>query len=483
MSEKKKLSVANVLNAGVAKHSRHLVSNLGIALKVSRLYGCQHVNVTEAVENLGKVIQIFVESEGYLQLSRFEEFLLVNETRVRLDFGGVESYRYIVDLFSERNIGEMIFSAVPDAGELDRLIDLFNNHTMEGEEDPWGKFTRLAERANLANITFGQQRARKEAGEEVFDDSRVVAFRTFFKCCYAMRNALDSSREGKKANLKRLKRNIQAMVDLINTDEALLLSLVNIKDFASPEANHAVNTAVLSIALGNKLGMSKRLLGDLGMAALLHDMGKVRLPNDLSGDTALSSGRIEEYLQHVYYGPEQLLLQRVVNATVKSINVAFLHHHRYDGTGYPKLMQPKEQNLFTRIVAVANYYDNCSTGGGLHGPAENAEKILRHLMDGSGTEFDPLVVKAFINLLGLYPVGCMVQLDSGEIGTVVSPSTNPRYLGRPKVRLFSDAAGNSDDRVIDLLQRGPDDRFQHSILKLYQQQEVELNLEEYLAVV
>ncbi len=218
------------------------------------------------------------------------------------------------------------------------------------------------------------------------------------------------------------------------------------------------------------------------MAALLHDMGKVRIPDGLPPREFLSSSQEDLYRKHVYYGPEKLLLQRIANATVKSVNVAFLHHYRFDGTGFPQLVRSKEQNLFTRIVAVADFYDNWTTARRMSPEAAKPEEVLRRLMDGAGTEFDPLVVKAFINLLGLYPVGCMVLLDSGEVGTVVEPSPDPQFLDRPTVRLVLDSSGQAAEGNVDLLTRDGSGCFERSILKIYQQEEVDLDIEEYLSV-
>ena len=120
------------------------------------------------------------------------------------------------------------------------------------------------------------------------------------------------------------------------------------------------------------------------------------------------------------------------------------------------------------------------TAGGRGGEAVLPEAAMSLLLEGSGTEFDPLVVKAFVNLMGLYPVGCMVMLDSGEIATVVVPARDEKNLDRPKVRLVSNGSGAPMDQVVDLLERDLSGGYQRSILKLYQQQEVDLDLEEYL---
>jgi putative nucleotidyltransferase with HDIG domain len=286
-------------------------------------------------------------------------------------------------------------------------------------------------------------------------------------------------------SLKRLRRAIQAIVDLTLQEEKLLLSLVNLKDCGAPGSSHSVNVAILAVALGAKLGLSKRLLSDLGFAALLHDVGRAQLPAQIQSAclSDLTAEDLKVERSHVFKGVKLLLGENMSEATVKCINVAFLHHYRHDRTGHPRLLVEKEQNLFTRIVAVASHYDDATAAHRLSAEAQDPEAVLRAILEGSGTEFDPLVVKAFVNLMGLYPMGCMVRLDTGEIATVIAAPADARFLDRPTVRLLGDGAGNERLEVCNLLERDKDGRFRRSIVKLYQQKEVNLELEEYLGVI
>jgi hypothetical protein len=105
-------------------------------------------------------------------------------------------------------------------------------------------------------------------------------------------------------------------------------------------------------------------------------------------------------------------------------------------------------------------------------------------LDHGGSEFDPLVVKTLVHALGLYPVGCRVRLNTGEVGTVLEPPEHPRFLDRPKVNLQLDAKGDPvEEELVSLMEKDDDGGFKRSILKLYQLDEIELQLEEYLAVI
>ena len=482
--QKSNISLSQVLDAGVRKYGKSILSNLAVAIKVTRLYSFAHHNVSQAVKEVLEFLNSFIRLEGEVSITRVEDYLFLNEVRVRVDLEGHQSFLFVLDLLKARDIGEITFAGGLSEKEIETLVELFNKHAVDPAR-PWDSFTEGLKKFRMPNITFGQHEARREATGEVDDDSRVVAIRTYFKSIGAMKETLQAAAEGRKINLKRLKLAVHALVDLTLKEERLLLALANTKRHLDGAANHAVNVAVLSIAVGAKLGLSKKLLGDLGIAALLHDVGRVKLPAELQFPCMkrLNPRDAETYRTHVSHGVERMLTQRLVNAVVKSINVAFLHHYRYDSTGYPKLVAGKKQNLYTRIVAVADYYDNATTPARLAERPQTPDVVVRGTMDRRGTEFDPLVVKAFINLMGLYPVGCVVRLDTGEVGTVVEPSSQPRFLDRPTLKLICDAAGNPKENRINLLERGPDGRFLRTIVKIYQQDEIQLQLEEYLAVI
>ncbi len=483
-NEKAQVSLANILNTGVRKHGKSILNNLCVAVRLTRLYQSSHQNVREALEEFVELLQGFMRLQGTVNLSLMHEFLFLNDVRIQVDFGGYDTYKFVVDLFKDRDIGDVSFSQGITPSELEQLVNLLNVK-LPGRKPAWEEFSALLAKQNLPNIDFSQLEVRHDVFEDISDDVRKIAIRTFFKAISSAGKAISAAQEGRRINLKSLKIAIQAIVDLTLDDEHLLLALTNVRDFGRLGANHAVNVAVLGVAIGAKLGLSKRILGDLGITGLLHDIGKADAPEELQKTCIadLEGDRFEQYYAHVYEGTETLLRQSLVHQIVKSMNVAFLHHYRYDRTGYPSLMATKEQNLFTRVIAVANHYDNSLTPGRFTAAPGTPETVLRELLDKSGTEFDPLVVKAFVNLMGLYPVGSMVRLDTGEIATVIAPPTNPRFLDRPTVRLVSDKHGKQANATLNLLDRFKTGKFKHSILKFYQHEEVNLELEEYLAVI
>ena len=477
------ISLSKVLTSGVRKYGQSIVNNLSIALKVTKLYSFRHQNVTDALKELLEFLQSFVRLEGSAQLLRVGDFLFLNEVRIRIDLGGYQSFAFVLELLKERDIGEINFSSGITHQELEELVELLNKPC--NGTSPWDAFSIILKSHRFAHVSIAQHKDRPDLAGELSEDARAIAVRSYFKTIGIVGGVFKAAREDRKINLRRIKLAVHALVDLTLSEERLLLSLANTKDQGVPGANHATNVCVLALALGTQLGLPKKTLGDLAIAALFHDIGKVKIPEALVSKNreTFTPEDHKTFQEHVSGGVEGLLQQRVLDSIVKSINVAYLHHYRYDCTGYPKLLAAKQQNLFTRIISVVNYYDNATTAARLKTDALTPETVMNNLMDRSGTEFDPLVVKAFVNLMGLYPVGCVVRLDTGEVATVVEPAKHPRFLDRPTVKLVNDANGNPTSRVICLMDKSPGGGFSRSILKIYQQEEVNLDLEEYLAVI
>ncbi|HZN57595.1 MAG TPA: HD domain-containing phosphohydrolase [Planctomycetota bacterium] len=470
-------------DAAARRMGKALVCGLTICLKTSKLYGPGHAQLISAVRDFAGNIREVLQAWDGCQLGRTEDNLYLNGVRIRSDFASSQSFDFLTQVLKDLDVGEISFSTGLGVEELASFIELLGIYRTNST-DRWTLLEDGLEKASLRHVQIGRHGRRfgegSPNGEDI--DGRLLTMGLYFKTISHMDEVVRAVREGRPIPVKRLKHLVQALVDLTWTSENLLLSLVNVKNYGEPGSNHAVNVAILSVALGVKLGLSKKLLGDLGISAMLHDVGKFRMPDHLRAAWATDVPDEDQdfYLAHPVEGISLLLSDTMGDSLSRSANVAYMHHYRYDRTGFPRLLLPKEQNLFTRIVAIADFYENATTAHPSGRVALDAEAAFRQLLDGAGTEFDPLFAKAFVNLMGLYPVGCMVRLDTGEVATVKAPPTNPSFLDRPVVKLIADPGGA--EVTYDLLERDENGEFLRSILKLYQREEVHLELEEYLTV-
>ena len=229
-------------------------------------------------------------------------------------------------------------------------------------------------------------------------------------------------------------------------DQDAVLHLIGQKRGEENAYFHALNVMVLSLIMGNAEGMSEAQLQDLGMGALFHDLGKLRVP-----DAVLKKGaartRVEEdfYRLHTVYG-EQVGKETGV-LTAGALSILRHHHERADGGGFPDAMAAAKTSAGARIVAIANRYDNLcngAEGGGLT-PAE----ALSHMFRKEGKWWDAQFLSGFIKLLGVYPPGSIVQLSNGTIGLVVAG--NRADLLKPSVLLYDADVPRSEANIVDLI--------------------------------
>ena len=164
----------------------------------------------------------------------------------------------------------------------------------------------------------------------------------------------------------------------------------------------------------------------------------------------------------------------------QSMIVAYEHHLKRDGTGYPRSVRPREPSVFSKIVAVASAFD-AATNERAYSPASPPDAVLRELWENESLGHDPVIVKALINLLGIYPVGTVVILDTYELALVHAANSDTTFLHRPIVRLLCDANGRwlSPAPLVDLGKTTASGDFERTIIKVTSAERYGINVSEY----
>jgi HD-GYP domain-containing protein (c-di-GMP phosphodiesterase class II) len=275
-----------------------------------------------------------------------------------------------------------------------------------------------------------------------------------------------------RGKLRLTRRAVQTLVDRFLDDDSALLALTRIQRHDSYLFQHSLHVCIYSLALGARLGMSRKQLGDLGLAALFHDLGKtVPVPE---GEEARETLR-----QHPGRGARLLLrLAGPQEAMLKASIAAYEHHAHFDGSGFPPLEHA--QHLLSRIVAIADCFE-ALTSSRSHRPLPYTPHDAFDLMRAkAGLLFDPVLLKFFVQAIGLYPVGTLVQLDTGEIGMVVRGSEEEDEGERPTVRIVRRGNGTLPiDCEIDLATETDNGR--PSIERTVDQTEIYPSVAEYVA--
>jgi HD-GYP domain-containing protein (c-di-GMP phosphodiesterase class II) len=246
------------------------------------------------------------------------------------------------------------------------------------------------------------------------------AILTYSSAMHSLQDVAQRLAANKNAGLGKSVQLVQNMVDLIMNDDNVLLDLSTIRDYDDYTFTHSINVAILSLCLGNRIGLSKVLLSRLGLSALFHDLGKIDIPKEIINKPGkLTSEEFGIIQQHSIYSVRRILRLRASFDRKASIMLApFEHHLRYDLSGYPKTPRKKPISLFGRIITIADVYDAVTAPRIYRESYMSPDRALGLMLKDSGTIFDPILLKIFISMLGVYPIGTVLIFNKDELGIV-----------------------------------------------------------------
>lgn len=284
------------------------------------------------------------------------------------------------------------------------------------------------------------------SGIEIED---VVAEKTRVEAVQATREAIAQIKTGAIVTSRKLQKAVTDIIDDLLTNREIIIHLTDIRSIQDYTFGHSVNVCILAVMTGLSLGYNPLRLKELGSGALLHDVGKARVKESLlTSDRIYSPEEFMQMQQHTNYGFE--ILRKAENISSIAAHVAWQHHERYNGKGYPRGLEKENIHEFARIVAIADVYDALTTDRPYRKRMLPYE-VVEIIRCSGGIDFDPDVVNYFIKNIAVFPLGCLVWLNTGHKGVVVSVKKD--FPTRPAVRLITDEKGRSvkDGQVIDLM--------------------------------
>jgi putative nucleotidyltransferase with HDIG domain len=245
----------------------------------------------------------------------------------------------------------------------------------------------------------------------------------------------------------------QQIADIIKVDDTILVGLASIKDYDEYTFSHSVNVSVLSMLIADRMGIDKNETAQIGVAALLHDIGKTHVPlSILNKPASLTADEWQLMERHTMLGVIELSRVRSLQAVADPMFVCLQHHLLYNGTGYPRKPGKWELHPYTHIVAAADIFDAMTTPRIYRHETLTPDRALRFILLNSAEMFDPLVTKVFIRAMGVYPIGTVVELDTGERAVVVRQNEGAALMHRPVVALLDGDANRGNP--VDLAESG-----------------------------
>ena len=251
-----------------------------------------------------------------------------------------------------------------------------------------------------------------------------------------------------KLNVKEVQSAVEPILDSMIRNSDAFVWMVKMQQHDAYTYDHSIENCALGIAFGRHMGMGKKGLESLAMGLLLMDVGKTRLPQDLlTKEGVLNPEEVIEMQKHVFYSAEILKHTEGMNEDV--INIALTHHERYDGSGYPNKLVGVQTPIFGRIAAIIDCYDAMTTTTSYR-KTISEHAALQTIYNLRDKYFQTELVEQFLQCMGVYPTGSLVELTTGEIGVILSQNVEQRL--KPKVMLLLDYQKKpfAERRIIDL---------------------------------
>lgn len=249
-------------------------------------------------------------------------------------------------------------------------------------------------------------------------------------------------------DVKNMEHSSQSIVDQLLNNKNNVVQMTDIRRYDSYTFSHSVNVCVLSTMLGILLNYSKKRLQEVAFGALLHDVGKIKISNEiLNKHGKLTTNEFSQIQKHPEFGFQ--ILQSLKNTSVVPMHVAYQHHEKFDGTGYPRHLKGNEIHEYARIVAIADVYDALTSDR----PYKNAispYEAYKIMVKSINSQFENRLLELFFENIAVFPTGTTLQLNTGEYAIVTQVLQKQTFT--PKVKLLATAEHKAitDQSFIDL---------------------------------
>lgn len=450
------------------------------ALRSVKLYPPDNPVVQRAIDDLVRLSDQVLRRERELEMRVSGEFIFINGTRLRLDLDNYASFGRIIAVFRESGVGLCRILEDSTPRDWTVLLALLQNPALGSQDE---RLLALGERLHEASVqafALGPPSLTPEGDEE---QAREAAKRAYAQSVNVTKDVINSVRMGRSPNIKKIKRVVQGIVDQVLNDDTSLLGLTTLRDYDEYTFTHSVNVCIFAVALGRKLGLTRLQLYELGVGALMHDIGKSRVPIDIiNKPSALDDDEWRAVAAHPWQGVLQLFHMRGQNdIPYRAMVMAFEHHMKTDLTGYPKHVRPREMSIYSKIVSVSDAFDAATSRRSYQTTPLTPADVLQEMRSNPRRGMDPVLVKAFMSLVGHYPVGTVVLLDTYEMALVHGTNPPPEGVSRPVVRIVSDERGNLlyPGVVVDLTERTPTGEFKRTIIKVVEPERYGIRVGDY----
>lgn len=394
-----------------------ILKNINGALKSKRLYPPGHPAIAAPLNKIQQMLMEYFKAKGNVVIAVVNEALVFEEDMVP---EADKLYPDILQYMKDKNVDAIIFEKGLNQKELSNLFDILaGSNNLQGKE-----LQKELHAQSITHITLKSIPTGKKSILEIYNGAVDV-----------VKNVMGDVRMGKLPKSEPVNTIIEEMTETVFSDQNAIIGLTMIKNYDNYLYNHSVNVSIMSLALGRAMGLSKEELHAVGVASLLHDIGKTGVAEDIIRKPGgLSSEEWEKVKQHPLLGSN--ITKRMDGMDELISRLIYEHHIKFDHSGYPQTANTLHP--LSQIISISDAYDALTTLRVYQQP-HNPVEAIKVMNNFSGRHFNPETLKAFINMIGVYPVGTMVRLSTNEIGVVTKVNTTEADM--PVVKILYDANG------------------------------------------
>ena len=422
------------MSAGLrTRTAEELARRLSAALRGAQLYAAGHPIVTRSVVALADTLAVVHATMPSVAVGIVGEELVVGDVPIPR---AADTLGELMRRMQHAGIERIVFDDGVTPDELDLLVQTVTR--ADGSQDA------QAALADVLHIRVGRLQAQEPIETTIGD---MAAFRRLFGDAVTVAEMLwESAAVEGKPDATAARGVVDLLAQAVAQNRTALMALTALKNYDNYTFTHMVNVSILTMGQARGLGIDGALLREFGLAALMHDIGKVNVPAEiLNKPGKLTDDEFDVLRRHTVEGAE--ILRRTPEIPTLAPIVAFEHHLRADGTGYPFGVERARLNLATMLCGIADVYDAMRSQR-VYQDAFPTDRILAVLQRNDGKQFDQHLVRRFAQLVGIYPAGALVRLDSGDIAVVVKVHAPDPH--RPRVKVIADREGVGLQRPYEL---------------------------------
>ena len=418
-------------------HSRvaqydELLRRFASGVRAAQLYAADHPLIGRNVEGLLAVLKSLHRLQGSIAVGIVGTQLVVSDTPMTKASQGMAE---LIKRLKDQKIERIAFERGITADETSAFM-----HAVAG----LGKGEPSDAAWTFPHIRVGRITTEDHRSDGIGGD--MAAIRQLYSNAVAIaEDVWESAQSEGQPDLPATLQAVEGLAEAVTQNRTALVALTAMRSYDNYTFTHMVNVSILTMGQARALGIEGRLLREFGLSALMHDIGKVRTPKEILNKTdKLTDPEFEIMRRHTVDGAE--ILRRTPEMPILAPVVAFEHHLRIDGTGYPFGAKRAGLNIGTMLCGIADVYDAMRSQRSYQ-QAHPTDRILAVLKRNDGTQFDQNLVRRFVQLLGIYPPGNLVRLTSGEIAVVTHAHAPDPH--RPRVRVLIAADGTRLDLPYD----------------------------------